>query len=332
MQQVKLSLVIFILSLQTVLAQETPRTIFYAKDSSSIIQLNSYLTTVFVCTPPANYSPKQELPLTLSIHQKSITLSSKVEAVKEGQNILFGELPPILFDTKLKGHLAFGKAMLSALDSAGKDSIIMIKTQALNYPSITGPLYLDLKGNSDLYWDYWREVEYYWLLDKQITVQDSITKLNADHARANALKEASVKYLTATTKQVELGQKELDKKYSQYQTTFDRLIKINTRLDETFAKSTAGQTLTLEEKKHIAYLTADGSKIKKELKKQPDGKSALTVFERMSKAMTQHASAQHQYENAQALLQKRADRLDLFLEESNRIQNRLKILKKHLKL
>ncbi|BDS15127.1 hypothetical protein [Aureispira anguillae] len=320
------------LTLHSSQAQTTSSTIFYAKDSSSIIKLNSYLKTVFVFSPPPNYQTPTELPITLSLKDAAITIPTLVEQSGDERAIVFGEFPSIVFNTKLKGHISFGKAMLTALDSAGTDSVITIATQTITDTNISGPLYLDFKNWNSLADEYWTEVEYYWLLGKQMTIQDSITKLTADNNRAAALLKASTKYLTATADQIELGEKELNKKYSQYSTTIESLKKINARIDETFEKSKAGKQLTPEEKKQIAYLTADGSKIKKELKQQPDGKSTLAVFERMSRAITQHKSAQKQYHDADTLLQKKTERLNLTVAEFERIQKRLSLLKRILKL
>lgn len=113
--------------------------------------------------------------------------------------------------------------MLTALDSAGTDSVITIATQTITDTNISDYLYLDFKNWNSLADEYWTEVEYYWLLGKQMTIQDSITKLTADNNRAAALLKASTKYLTATADQIELGEKELNKKYSQYSTTIESL-------------------------------------------------------------------------------------------------------------
>lgn len=305
-------------------------TIFYAKDSSSIIKLHSYLKTVFVFSCPKDYNTTIEMPLELSLNGVSITLPTQIEKASDQRKIVFGELPPTLFNTKFKGHITFGKAILTALDSAGSDSTITIATKALIDANVSGPLYLDLKKWPGTYGSFWNEVEYYWLLDKQLVVQDSIAKLNASNARAKSLMNASNKYLTATAEQIKIKEKELSKKFSQFNSTVESLRKINARIDESFEKSKAGEKLTAEEKKQIAFLTADGNKIKDELKQQPDGKFALAIFEEMSKSITQNRAAQKQYDNANSLYQTRAKRLNYFKTKGKGIQDRIDFLKTRL--
>lgn len=307
--------------------------ILFAKDSSSIIKLHNDLKIVYVFSDSKPYNASKELPILLSFGEVSITVPTSTETTTNNRTITLGEFPSKLLDTKLKGHLVFGKALLKALSKMDSDSMITINTEiVLKDRRITGPLYLDFKGGPGIYEDYWNEVEYYMLLEEQAIVQDSITKLTDDNQRAKALMDASNKYVLATATQVESNQKELDKKYSQFNTTIESLKRINTRMDDAFEKSKAGGQLTEEEKKQIAYLTTDGSNMKKELKQQSNGPEALTVFEKMSKAMSQNKAAQKQYNSANKVYQSRKKHLKSFTLKSEKIEQRLKLLKKALQL
>lgn len=313
-------------------AQDT-LTVLYAKDSSSIIKLHNDLKIVYVFSDAESYTAPKELSILWRIGETSITIPTTTQTTSNERTITLGVFPSKLLDIKLDGHLVFGKQLLNLLDSAGSDSTITIDTEVLLKDRIiTGPLYLDFKGGPGIYEKYWNEVEYYSLLEEQAIVQDSIVKITADNQRAKALMEASNKYLVATATQIENNQKELDKKYSQFNGTMESLKKINTRIDESFEKSKLGEKLTEEEKKQIAYLTTDGSNIKRELKEQPDGSDALKVFEKMSRSMTQNKSAQKQYDNANQVFQNRTERLKGFTIRAEKIEKRLKVLKKKIQL
>lgn len=313
-------------------AQDT-LTILYAKDSSSIIKLHHDLEIVYAFSDSKPYKTPEELPIVLSFGKASITVPTNAKTTSTERTITLGTFPAKLLDIKLDGHLVFGKALLNALDTIGNDSTITIQTKVLlKNKAILGPLYLDFKGGPGIHERYWNEVEYYSLLEKQTIVQDSIVKLTADKQRAKALLEASNKYLLATAAQVESSQKELDKKYSQFNADMESLKKINNRIDESFEKSKAGEKLTEEEKKQIAYLTTDGSNIKNKLKKRPDGSEALKVFEKMSRSITQNKSAQQQYNHANQVFQSRTERLKSFVAQGIKIEKRLKKLKKVLDL
>lgn len=325
--------VLFLLSLFYSTKAQKTSSILFAKDSSSIIKLHNDLKIVYVFSDSEPYTAPEELPIVLSFGEKSITVPTTAETTKNGRTITLGEFPSKLLDTKLKGHLAFGKELLNALGEVDADSMITINTEiVLKDKRITGPLYLDFKGGPGIYEAYWNEVEYYLLLEEQAIVQDSIVKLTADNQRAKALMDASNKYVVATATQMETNQKELDKKYSQFSSTMESLKTINTRMDQSFEKSKAGGKLTEEEKKQIAYLTADGSNIKKELKQRSNGSEALVVFEKMYKATTQNKAAKKQYDNANRVYQSRNEHLKDFTLKAQKIENRLKILKKALKL
>lgn len=311
-------------------AQKTS-SILFAKDSSSIIKLHNDLKIVYVFSDSKPYTAPEELPISLSFGEASITVVTTTETTKNDRTVTLGEFPSKLLDSKSKGHLAFGKALLSALREVDADSMITINTEiVLQNKRITGPLYLDFKGGPGIYEAYWNEVEYYLLLEEQAVIQDSIVKLTADNQRAKALVDASNKYVVATATQIETNQKELDKKYSQFSSTMESLKTINTRMDQSFEKSKAGRKLTEEEKKQIAYLTADGSKMKKELKQQSNGSEALVVFEKMYKAMTQNKAAKKQYDNANQVYQSRNQRLKDFTLKAQKIEDRLKVLKEAL--
>lgn len=313
-------------------AQDT-LTVLYAKDSSSIIQLHKDLKIVYVFSDLEPYTNPEELSVVLSVGKKTIAVPTTTQTNSNERTITLGEFPSNFLDIKLEGHLVFGKALLKALDTAGVDSTITVHTEVLSKNKVvTGPLYLDFKGGPGIYETYWNEVEYYFLLEKQAAVQDSIIKLTADKQRAKALLEASKVYLETTATLVEVNQKELDKKYSQFNSKIESLKKINTRIDDSFEKVKVGKALTEEEKKQIAYLTTDGSNIKKELKKQPNGSEALVFFEKMSRAMTQNRAAKKQYDNADQVLQNRTERLKDFTLEGKKIEKRLRVLKKILKL
>lgn len=324
-----LSLLCFFYSIN---AQDTS-TILYAKDSSSIITLHNDLKIVYVFSDTEPYTAPEELSILLNFGETSITVPTTTNTTSNGRTVTLGEFPTTLLDTKLKGHLVFGKMLLNALDTIDSDSTITINTKiTLKNKTITGPLYLDFKGGPGIYKKYWNEVEYYMLLGEQAMVQDSIVKLTADSQRAKALMDASNKYVVATAAQVESNQKELDKKYNQFNSSMKSLKKINIRMDQSFEKSKAGEKLTEEEKRQIAYLTTDGSNIKKELKQQPNGAEALIVFEKMSKATTQNIFAQKQYDNTNQIFQSRTNQLKDFSLKAKKIEQRLKVLKKALQL
>lgn len=307
--------------------------ILYAKDSSSIIKLHNDLKIVYVFSDSKPYTAPEELPILLSFGTTSITIPTTTETTNNERTVTLGEFPSKILDINLKGHLAFGKAILEVLDTINSDSMITIDTKiVLKDKKIVGPLYLDFKGGPGIYQKYWNEVEYYTLLEEQAILQDSIEKLTADNQRAKALMEASNKYVLATATQVETNQKELDKKYSQFNVTIESLKKINARMDQAFEKSKNGGTLTEEEKKQIAYLTTDGSAMKKELKQQSNGPEALNVFEKMSSAMTQNKAAKKQYNNANQVFQSRSKHLKGFTLKSEKITQRLNVLKEALQL
>lgn len=313
-------------------AQDTIK-VLYAQDSTSIIQLHNASKVVYTFSDPVLYNNPTELPITLHLGKATITVLTTAQTQTTDQTITSGTFPSRILDTQLKGHILFGKTLLRALDSVGVDSTITLNTQILLKDKvITGPLYLNLKGEAGSYKRYWNEIEYYALLEEQAIVQDSIQKLTADNQRAKALMDASYKYVVVTANQVDANQKELDKKYSQFNTNMESLKKINMRIDEAFEKSKSGQQLTEEEKKQIAYLTTDGSTLKKELKKQPNGAEALKVFEKMSKAMTQNKSAEKQYNKTKQVYDNQAQRLKSFTKRGQKIEQRIQTLKKLLEL
>ena len=309
-------------------AQDTT-SILYAKDSSSIIKLHNDLKIVYVFSDSEPYIVPKQLSVQLSFEETSITiLTTTTQTTNHGRTVTLGEFPTKLLDTKLRGHIVFGKMLLNALDSIDSDSTIMIQTKALlNNRTITGPLYLDFKGSPGIYETYWQEIEYLLLLEEQSILEDSILKLTADKQRAKALMDASNKYVVATTAQMESNQKELDKKYSQFNSIIESLKKINRRMDESFEKAKLGQPLTEEETKLIAYLTTDGSKIKKELKQKPNGSEALIVFEKMSKAISLNNTARKQYGDANKILQTRIQHLKGFNLKAKKVEQRLAVLK-----
>jgi hypothetical protein len=325
--------VLSFLSLSYFINAQDSLTILYAKDSTSIIKLHNDLKIVYVFSNSKPYTTPEELPILLSFGKTSITIPTTAKTTSNDRTITLGEFPSKLLDIKLKGHLLFGKMLLKALDSIGSDSTITINTKiVLANKTITGPLYLDFKGGPGIYEKYWNEVEYYSLLEEQSILQDSITKLTADSQRAKALMKASDEYQIATAIQVENSQKELNRKYSQFNSTMESLKKINARIDDSFEKAKAGETLEEEEKKQIAYLTTDGSNIKKELKQQPDGPEALVIFEKMSRSMTQNRSAQKQYKTTNQAFQKKSENLNNFTLKAKKVEQRLMVLKKALRL
>jgi len=333
MQRLSLSIFILLLGISQLFAQKNDKfNIFYCKDSSSIIKLNNDYKTVFVFSYPKGFEVTEEMPLELNLNGASITVTTKVEKAKGSRTIVFGELPQVLFDTKIKGHIDFGKAMLNAMDSIGPDSTITLATKALVDADVTGNLHLDFRKGYGLSQDFWNEVEYYWLLDKEVRVQDSITKATADADRAKALQEASSKFLESTKEQIEKGEKEISKKHSPFIARFEAIKKINNRIDESFELVKTGKVLTEQEKNEISYLTADGFKLKKEIKKEDGGQDALKVFEKVSKAYSQQKTAQKQYDSSTAILTKAEENLELHKNEATRIKKRLKTLKKILKL
>jgi len=309
-------------------AQNTA-TILYAKDSSSIVQLHKGLKIVYVFSDSESYIVPKDLSIQLSFEETAITIpTSSTQTTNDGRTITLGEFPTQLFDTKLRGHIAFGKMLFSALDSIDSDSIIRINTKVLlKNKTITGPLYLDFKGSPGVYEPYWNEIEYLLLLEKRAILEDSILKLTEDKQRATALMEASHKYVVSTATQIEIHQKELDKKHSQFKAPLERLKKIDLRMNESFEKARLGQQLTVEEAKQIASLTTDGSKIRKELKQQSNGTGALVVFEKMSKFIALNQTAQKQYDNAHKIVQARAQHLTDFNLKAKKVEQRLIVLK-----
>ncbi|MFT5645333.1 MAG: hypothetical protein ACI976_000003 [Aureispira sp.] len=309
-------------------------TVLYSKDSSSIVKLHNKVKIVYVFSDSKPSTALEELPILLRFGETSITVPTitTIEATSNGRTVHLGEFPATFLDTKLKGHLVFGKMLLNALDTVGSDSTITINTTILlKNKTITGPLYLDFKGGPGIYKKYWNEVEYYKLLEEQAIVQDSIVKLTADNQRAKALMEASHKYLVETAAKVEVHQEELNEKYSQFNANIESLKNIDIRMGQSFEKYKAGEQLTEEEKRKIADLTTDGSKIKREVKQQAKGAKALIVFEKMSKAITKNSAAQKQYDNTKQVFQSRTEQLKLFNLKAEKIKQRLKVLKKSLK-
>lgn len=313
-------------------AQDTS-TVLYSKDSSSVVKLHNEEKIVYVFSDSKQSTALEELPILLRFGKTSISVPTitTIEATSNGRTVHLGEFPAMFLDTKLKGHLVFGKMLLKALDTVGSDSTITINTTILlkNKP-IRGPLYLDFKGGPGIYKKYWNEVEYYKLLGEQAIVQDSIVKLTADNQRAKALMEASNKYLAETTAKVEIHQEELNDKHSQFNTNMEKLKKINTTMEQSFEKYKTGEELTEKEKRQIADLTSDGSKIKKEVKQQAKGSEALIVFEKLSKAISKNNAAQKQYDNTKQVFQSRTEQLEMFNLKAEKIEQRLAILKKAL--
>ena len=307
-------------------------TIFYAKDSSSIIKLDDDFKTVFVFSYPKNQQLDEGMPLKLSLHNSSIIVPTTIERAKDKRSIVFGALPVRLFDASLEGHIDFGKTLFRALDSVDKDSIVTVSTKAMVNGTVSGPLHLDFKNWPGLYSEFWKTIEYYVLLEDQIRIQDAIEKTKADITRGQALVDASKRYVEASSQKIKDNENELSRKYSQFSATFESLKSINRQIDESFEITRTGQTLSEEDQRKIAYLTADGSKLKKELKQSSNGKFALQVFETMSKAMTQHRNAQKQHEEASNVLNERETSLKAFEKELKRINKRLEVLKTQLKL
>lgn len=329
----RFSLVLLLLSLCYCAKTQDTLTVLYAKDSSSIIKLHNDLKIVYVFSDSEPYSIPDQLSVKLSIDNASIMVLTNTETTTNKRTVTLGEFPSILLDNKKEGHITFGKALLAKLDSVGSDSTITLDTEIiLKNKLVKGPLYLDFKGGPGVYETYWNEIEYYSLLEKQAIVQDSITKITADKQRAKALLDASNKYVEATITQMELNQKDLDKKYSQFNTTMESLKKINARIDESFEKSKLGQQLTDGEKKQIAFLTTDGNNLKKQLKQRPDGPEALKVFDKLSKAITQNRAAKKQFDSANTIYQDRTKQLNIFTDQGKKIQARLNVLKSLLKL
>lgn len=313
-------------------AQDTS-TVLYSKDSSSLVKLHNEEKIVYVFSD-SKQSTALELPILLHFGETAITVPTitTIEATSNGRTVHLGEFPVMFLNTKLKGHLVFGKMLLNALDTVDSDSTITINTTILlKNKTIRGPLYLDFKGFPGIYKKYWNEVEYYKLLGEQAIVQDSIVKLTADNQRAKALMEASNKYLVKTAAKVEIHQKELNDKHSQFNTNMEKLKKINTTMEQSFEKYKTGEELTEKEKRQIADLTSDGSKIKKEVKQQAKGPEALIVFEKLSKAISKNNAAQKQYDNTKQVFQSRTEQLETFNLKVEKIEQRLKVLKKSLK-
>lgn len=309
-------------------------TVLYSKDSSSIVKLHNKEKIVYVFSDSKQSTALEELPILLRFGKTSITVPTitSIEATSNGRTVHLGEFPSMFLDTKLKGHLVFGKMLLKALDTVGSDSMITINTTVLlKNKTITGPLFLDFKGGPGIYKKYWNEVEYYKLLEEQAIVQDSIVKLTADKQRAKALMEASNKYLLETAAKVETHQEELNKKYSQFNANMENLKKINATMEQSFEKYKTGEQLTEKEKRQIADLTSDGSKIKKEVNQQAKGTEALIVFDKLSKAISKNSAAQKQYDNTKQVFQSRTEQLKMFSLKAEKIEQRLKVLKKSLK-
>ena len=239
----------------------------------------------------------------------------------------------MLFDTKMEGHIEFGKAMLNEMDSVAPDSTITLATKASVRAAVTGPLHLDYSTSFGSSQKFWEEVEYYWLSDKQGPIQDSIVKFSAEIERIKALQEASTQFVEATAEQIKIGEKELShKKYAPFTTLLDSLKTVNTKIDASFELIRTGQTLSENDKKAIADMTTDGSKLKKELKKETEGQKALEVFEKISKAYAQNSAAKKQYDALVARQKEKETSLKAYQNEAARINERVRVLKKILKL
>lgn len=306
-------------------------TIIYAKDSSSIIKLHHYLHTAFAFTPPSEFPAVSELPIELRFQKATVVLPTRIEEDSQGRPIMTGELPPTLFNARYKGHIAFGKAILHALDTLGADSIVTLQTTALAYPNINGPMYLDLKGMPGSYQAYWNEVEYYWLFDKKAMIQDSMERTQADIKRAEALNKASERYLNVTAESIESGERELNRKFSTHKLTFERLKKVNGRIDELLDKTRRGEELSAEERNEVTYLTTDGSSLKKELGNKSNGKEALALFNKVSRSYTQNKNAKQQFEATKISLLQKQEKLQAFQVLQSDYEVRLQTLKRLLK-
>lgn len=323
-------LLFFITNLQ---AQQDTFRIVYANDSSSMIFIDKDDRVPFVFSCPEDYAVASTVDLEWTVGKASITFPANVKKAADNSGRVFGTLPQPLFHKEQNNYLPFGKAMLTALRKAGKDSVITIQTRVVeNFEEIHGVVYLSLKKLPGLYQSYWEEVEYYWLLDRQIIVEDSIKKLTADADRGKALLSASSKFVDATKHQIDLGEKDLAKNHQAFKTNFESLKKINTKLDDFFDATKNGTVLSDEDKRQIAYLTTDASELKKEMKKTSEGREALEAFEKVSKLYTQQKTAKTQYETSNNLFKQRETSLNAFKEESKMIQKRLKDLKKILKI
>jgi hypothetical protein len=333
MQPLSLSILILLLTTSQLFAQKNDTfNIFYCKDSSSIIKLNDDYKTIFVFSYPKGFEVTEEMPIELTLNGASITVTTKVKKAKGSRTIVFGELPQVLFDTKIKGHIDFGKAMLNEMDSISPDSTITLATKALVDADITGELYLDFRKGYGLSEDFWNEVEYYWLLDREVRIQDSIENLTADIERGKALQAASSIFLESTKEQIQKGEKEISKKHIPFVARLEAIKKINSRIDESFDLVKTGKVLSEQEKNEISYLTADGFKLKKEIKKENGGEDALKVFKTVSKAYSQQKVAQKQYDSSTVILREAEANLEVNKAEATRIKKRLKTLKKILKL
>lgn len=306
--------------------------IYYAKDSSSIIKLDDNFKTVFVFSCPSETNVDEAISLKFSLNNVSIVVPTTIQKIKKNnRTIIVGELPNKIFDTSLEGHLAFGKAMLNLLDTIDNDSIIPIQTTVNQLMQANGVLYLDCKHWPGIYEDYWNKVEQAWLLEQQKIVQDSIEKYQATTDRTESLLEASKKYVTALSGKMNTSDKELSRKYPQFSTSFESLKSINERLDRLFDNTKKGIRLTDEENKKVAFLTADASKLKRELKQSSEGKEALKVFEAMSKADSQFHSAEEQYNLTKTTHDAAENQLNFYKATAKKINKRLTVLKKILR-
>lgn len=335
MRPVYFILFLLIIPYKSLFAQQGTIPVFYAKDSSSIIKLDNDYKTVFVFSYPKEVSVKSTIELELTFAGATMIVPSVSEKATDGtsgRTTVFGELPSILFSKQHEGYLKFGKALLSALDTVNSDSMITVSTKAKVDTKIGGPLHLDFKNWPGIYQSFWEEVEYYWLLDKQERLEDTIKILTADNDRGKALLVASTEFVEATTKQKEESEKELNKKYGQHSNIYESLKKIYTRLDQSFEQTKSGKVLSEDEKKQIAFLTADVSKLKKELKEKPDGVYALETFERVTKFQNQYNIAKKQYDAAAEESQQREAVLILYKNKLVDLSKKIKVLKKLLKL
>jgi len=307
--------------------------IVYTNDSSSLITISKEEKIPFVFSCPEEFTVASTVDLEWTVGKASISFPALVKKASDKSNRVFGELPQPFFTKEQEGYLAFGKEMLTALRKADKDSIITIQTKVVaDFEDINGLLRLSMKNFPGLYQTYWEEVEYYWLLDRQIVVEDSIKKLTADAERGKALLAASSKFVDATKHQIDLGEKGLHKNHQPFNASFESLKKINIKLDDFFDATKVGTVLSEEDKKQIAYLTTDASELKKEIKKTSEGREALEAFEKVSKLYTQQKTAKTQQETSNNLFQGREQSLSKFKEESKHIQKRLKDLKRILKM
>jgi hypothetical protein len=306
--------------------------IFYVKDSSSNIKVDDGYKTIFAFSKPGNYDVSEAMQITLSLKGVSINITGKAITPEKGNKMVTGELPEKLFDSKKEGHITFGKAMLAELDSAGEDSIIIINTCATDAKEIKGELKLDFKGCCKTSKIFWYEIEYYILLSKQGPIQDSIKKVTADIQREKALEAASQKYLDVLNQQAEEGNADIELNYNSFKMKFKSLGKINQNIDNSFSVTKTGEQLTEEQKKEIAYMTGDASKLKEEIKKEPRGKEALTAFEKVARANSQYNSSKRQHDLIVRQVKASETKLDWFKKESKRIRRRILSLKKVLKL